>query len=992
MTSVVLSSLLFILSIIPVAYSAGSCTNTTFDSPYYLYYFEEYYPTFTEGYGVPLASEKNVFYVGDRENEDVMELFVTYIRDPDSDTWMTSYSYPPYNTTLNTVLFIATINADLAVIVTEPDTFDPRKLHVYKFNSTTNQPSFVQELTHSACIPGTFGSPVAQNIATKKLAIGSNVIACTCNITSTDAGVVFWMRHYNGTWVEGTTVVPIDPSSTTSAQVHMKNTGYYTLISEPGSNQVHVYKRSPYDNLEMIHATTIYGPPASITFGSYIECRRDFQNQYDVIFKDLCMICDAGYGGDYGGCHVYNNVDSFPYLIANSFVQSPTPYDTIRFGTSIAFIDTISQPLRISISDGGDYSCAYVVFGACRTIRLYEFDSTNEQLVFLGDAEDPLTGPDVNFFGLETSGSYGTYEGYLFVSAVAISYYPYYDATNRVYVYSVTDQQCCGTSGFGADNGTVDACTLIDCLTDESIGIDSTDNNFCTIDTCLSIDNANRYTGSSHLPVDVSYYSQFCYSDITCTTNSYCGEYGWCVANLPEECPEYPEECRTYCEEDYLFQPMCMVSDYSFGLACSFGECNGFGECVSTMCDGITDTCRGISCNESRKRVYNSLYAMFHTLERCIQDVDVSVMLTIDYVTDTKLVREWVAESISLVHQYGHECNDSCEYWTGTVYPDLKRAYQIIVELNDALGCPSSHSYGINNLECSTYDNSELWNVALFEDLLDSSSKFPDKDVNDVVVLDRRCVFRTYETNLTVGMFIENILVAKGSWDSHAVDTTIDGSLSQRYPHIQYVHPDPYLDVNFTAITRTFTGTGAPTNEIVQSNKTLDGHGIIRTINNTASVLEDQTAVERVRHVRIVNTGLSSVRKPAFFTHAVITPDSVTTYPQKSLREIPVYTAVNVDGNRTAITVIPSGNDNPALNINDYSLVYDRYPSGYFVNGSCNFYWAYERVGINISHPDFSTFLNHLQNGGPCGDGCNDWYTNAPDLSKLFQYSLTVYP
>lgn len=973
-------------AILPSVLGLGACVNTTFDSPYYTYYFDEYVPTFTEGFGVPHSLSKNVMYIGDRENMDAMELFATYVRNPDANTWTTYFSYPPMNATLNTVLYIESVGLDVAVIVTDNVTYVQRDLHVYQFNATLGQPVFVQNLVHSACADRTFGSSVSQNIAHHRLAIGSNIVAATCTrFNSSDSIVVFWMRHYNGTWVEGTTVVDIDPSCTLSAQLHMINTGYYILVSEPDLKQVHMYKRSPYNNLELVHFTTIYGPSGSMKFGSSMTCRNHFVGQTSSILRDLCIVCDIDYNGGSGACWIYKNMDVLPVLVDNPLVQSPS-IDTVAFGTSVAFVDAVGQQLIVAISDGGTYSCYLTAIGACRTVRAYEFDYMAEQMTLIGDIEDPLTGPDINFFGLAMSGSYGTYEGYLTVSAVAFTYYPYYDANNRVYVYSILDQDCCGTSGAGADNNaTVDACTLIDCLTDTTSSVDTDDFNECTTDSCSS------YTGDVHDPVGVTTY---CTSDITCTSSNLCGEYGWCIANITNNCPEYPTECRSFCDEDYLFYPVCGIYDHAFGLACSYGECNGFGECVSTMCD-IDDTCRGISCHESRARVYNSLSAYSFTLNQCLNMYGVSgnamrldedILLQIDYVLDTKKVKEWVAEARSLFHRYDHSCDPSCAFWTDTMYPSLKRSYQIMFELVDALGCTDAHSLGINDLECMPHGDGELRDALRFEDLLDASSVFPDIDMNDVIVEIRLCVFRAHETNITAGMWIETEPVAKGSWDSHVVEITLNGNLTQKYPGVTYVHPDKYFDELSYATTRAFAQNKEPTahgwNDM--------GDCIVTLVNSTASVLQNPSVLHPARHDRIVNTLNQPTRCAAFSTETNIIPYISTTCPLLPLSKLPVYAVAAVNVNRTAVVALPSWNGDPALNKADFSAAHGYFPSGVFINGTCFNYWSYERVEVNVSHPLFNNFHDYVVNGGSCGIGCADWYTYAPDLSKLFQDSLEI--
>lgn len=442
----------------------------------------------------------------------------------------------------------------------------------------------------------------------------------------------------------------------------------------------------------------------------------------------------------------------------------------------------------------------------------------------------------------------------------------------------------------------------------------------------------------------------------------------------------------------------CSILDNVFGTTCNpgcgiFGECNGFGECMSLTCNVTDDTCVGMDCSESRARAFRALSAQMMTIDMHLNMFGVSgntvvleslVSTVINYINETKTVAEWVQEIETLIHRHKGACyNESCDYWVNTMYPDLNHAFLIMSELIARLGIFDAHGIGINDIDCFP-DNGHLFGLATFEDLL-YENEFIDNDVNDIISPFRYCIYSQFYTNVTISQSLEAHVIAKGSWFDHKLQLTLNGSFSHLYPQITYQHPEKLLDTSSTTITRVYNQDRSPS-----AYGWIDNNNVITAINSTAAITQDQTILQPTKSERIINTGLAAPRCPKFYTRTIIYPDTNVTRSNKQLDVPPLYFASSISTNRTSVCVLPSENVTlPALNQNDFSISFLDIPTGYVLNNTCYFF-PFERNDITSSHPNIINYIMYLENGGVCNIiGCQDWYYSFIP-SKVYSLSLDL--
>lgn len=992
--------LLLILSIfIGYTYSVSfSCSSNNINSSYD--YVEEYVPSIIEGFGKPSAIIGNSLIVADIENSDTMDLFYHFIRDGSTDSWSQVSISPPENSSLYEVIEIDRVGRDVVLISTDPSFNTIRMVHVYSYNESISDFSFRQSLTHSACMTDSYGlTSLEQSTNIKRLAMGANIIAVSCNATMNQQVIVFWMKHFNGTWVEGETIIDItdEISPLNNTSILMRNDGDLFIVTYPNINQVDVYRRSWFNNLEMYYSHTIYQPdPANVFFGSVVRCRNVFDNQFgSSSYRDYCVICDRAFNSGAGRCWGYRNMLDSPTLINAPIDATTIGYNNFG-GEGIAIVDTLDNPHILAVSMRNDYYYyPYSILGAGFSVELFTFNEVTSSYDPLATLYEPaLPGPDVVFFGIDMNGSYNTYESYLTVSAVSFaSYVPYHNLANRVYIYNVANISCCDKSGSGYDIlDTVDACVHVGCLDYYSYGdtpfnISTDDFNYCTTDSCdSSTSEFERIGGVTHEPRN--------YTDMIpvlneCYVNTTCGEYGWPYVIANPSCPEPPTECRFYCDEYY---GTCGLVDYTFGTSCSYGQCNGFGSCFSTQCTD-TDECIGLSCEESRSLVWESLAALRANVAICLNGYGVSgnnallnyyTPMTINMVTTNKTVAEWRQEAQQLIEKHSGPCFDyGCNYWVNDVLPDLQQAYEILDELVGMINCSDAHSRGYHNIECFPNDNGDQWAIAEFEDLT-NPNEFPDNDVNDAIMRFRYCIFREHGTNFTMGHWMESHVVAKGSWFSHSVHLTLNGSFVHLYPDITYEYPHFLIDVDHVITTRVYNQNRMPT-----SRGWIEYDNIVTLINDTASAIQDQSVSNPLRHDRLINTGAGTVRCPNFYTETTIEPVSDTLSPVVSLSVPPLYMALNVLPSKGISVVLPSGTSDPSYNKQDFENLLLGMPTGHIITDSC-YYWALENKNVLDVFPDYFDYVTHLKLGGSCGIGCSDWHVNYVNTSMVFMSSVLI--
>lgn len=455
-------------------------------------------------------------------------------------------------------------------------------------------------------------------------------------------------------------------------------------------------------------------------------------------------------------------------------------------------------------------------------------------------------------------------------------------------------------------------------------------------------------------------------------------------------CASFDSECRM------IYDPYtCEVTDAVFGAPCTLGECNGFGNCFSTTCNITDDTCIGVSCAGSRALVFEAIAAQWATVDKQLNAygvngntslLDTVVGTVINYVYEVKTVKEWIQEATILIHRHTGPCfDDLCSTWLADILPDLSHAYMIFTELLANLSLPEAHDIGINDIECLPGDGN-FFGTVVIEDLIKINDHI-DNDMNDANPAMQVCVFRTFNTNQTVLSSVETDLVTKGSWFSHRLELSLNGSFAHLYPQITHVHSDKLLNVGSDSVTRVYLQNRMPSSEGWQ-----ESANIVTLINDTALVLEDQSIIgEHTQSERVINTGYTSARCPAYFTRTVITPSSSTIHPLVELGVPPVYLVSVVNSNRISSLALPdTGTTNPAFNAVDFSISVFNIPTMMYVPTRC-FYHAYERVNITLSHPYSVTYTNWLKSGGVCAtSGCMDWYQYTPDPSKLCLYSLNI--
>lgn len=998
LTISLLLSLLFLFSCINFINTVSfSCTSNNISASFD--YVEEYVPSIFEGFGKPSAIIGNSLLVADIENSDTMELFYHFVRDGSSDTWSQQAISPPSNSSLYEVIDIDRVGRDVVLISTDPGFNTIRMVHVYSYNDTLLDFEFRQSLTHSQCVPDSYSlTSIEQGTSLKRLAMGANIIAATCNATTNSQIVVFWMKHYNGTWVEGETTIDITDATSplNNTSIFMRNDGDLFIVTDPNNNQVDVYRRSWTNNLKMEYKHTIYQPdPSNVFFGSTVRCRNVFDNQYgNIIYRDFCVICDRGFNAGEGRCWAYHNVVDFPTLISSPIDSTSVNYNNFG-GEGIAIIDPLDAPHILAISFRHDYYYPfYYSLGAGFTVELFTFNEGTSSYDPLATLTEPiLPGPDLVFFGIDMNGSYNTYESYLTVSAVSfVAYAPYYNLANRVYIYNVANTTCCGKSGSGYDVlDTLDACSHLDCLDYgyySPFNLSTEDYNYCTTDSCESATSEfERIGGVTHEPV---------YNNDTipvfneCFLQATCGDYGWPIATLNPSCPELPTECRSYCDEYY---GTCGLVDYVFGTSCSFGQCNGFGKCFSSQCDLYTNECIGRSCEESRSIVWEALSALRVNVGLCLNGygvngdntlLDYYTPMTIDMVTTNKTVREWIEEARLLIDKHSGPCFDyGCDYWVSDVIPDLTYAYEVLDELVGMINCTDAHTKGIHNIECFPNDNGDQWAIATFEDLT-NQNEFPDNDVNDAVMRFRFCNFREHGTNITVFQWIDSHMVAKGSWFSHKIQMTLNGSFSASYPEITYEFPHFLMDVDRVTTTRVYSQDRAPT-----SSGWIEFDNLVTLFNDTASVLQDPAVTNPLKHDRLINTGAGMVRCPRFSTETIIHPLYDTLAPVVSIGVPPIYMVASISPSRTFSVALPSGTDDPSYNKVDFENLLLGMPTGHIITDSC-YYWALESRNVLDVYPDYFDYVTHLKLGGSCGLGCSDWHANYVNTSMVFMSAVLI--
>lgn len=456
---------------------------------------------------------------------------------------------------------------------------------------------------------------------------------------------------------------------------------------------------------------------------------------------------------------------------------------------------------------------------------------------------------------------------------------------------------------------------------------------------------------------------------------------------VPLNCPIIDTQCRSVTNDT-----TCEILDNVFGTTCCNGECNGFGECISISCNITDDTCFGMSCAEARARVFRALSAQMAVMDMHLDMAGVNgdstilnipVMQIINYMYEEKTVAEWIQEVETLIHKYKGPCyNESCALWTDTMYPELSHAHAILAELIAQLGVFDAHSMHADDIHCFP-DNGFLHGLLNFEDLL-GADEFIDNDVNDVVSPFRYCSYHQYSTNKTIMHSIETHLNAKGSWFSHKVQLTLNGSFAHLYPQLTYQHPDKLLDVSSISVTRVYHGDRRPS-----AYGWIEGDNVVTLLNSTAAILQDPTILNPTKSQRVINTGYSPLTCPRFYTRTIILPESDTTHPLVSLDFPPLYTISSITPNRTSVIVLPSGNSNPALNVNDFSISFLDIPTGYGLNNTC-YLIPGERHDITSSHPNIINLISYLESGGPCPlVGCQDWYY-TPDLTKIYSLSQNI--
>lgn len=964
-------------------------------------YVEEYIPSVIEGFGKPSSIIGNSLLVADIENSDSMDLFYHFVRDGSTDNWSLQSIATPSNSSLYEVIEIDRVGRDVVLISTDPGFNTIRMVHVYSYNDSISDFSFRQSLTHSQCIADSYGLTytVGQATSLKRLAMGSNIIATTCNATMDQQIVVFWMKHFSGTWVEGETVIDItdanNPLNNTS--IFMRNDGDLFLVTDPSNNQVDVYRRSWVSNLQMTYSYTIYQPdPANVLFGSTVTCRHVFDDQYDYSgHRDYCVICDRAFNSGLGRCWGYRNMLDFPTPISLPIDSVSSVYNNFG-GEGLAIVDPIGFPHILAVSFRNDtYYPYYYSLGAGFTVELFVFDSFSNSYNYLATLKEPsLPGPDLVFFGIDMKGSYNTHEHYLTVSAVSsVSNSSYYNLLNRVFIYNVANDSCCDKSGLGYDvMDTVNACEHLPCLEyglHSPANLSRDDFNYCTLDSCEpTTSEFERIGGVTHEPIDYNYSIP---NPNECFQSTSCGDYGWPQGELNPSCPDPPTECRIFCDEYY---GMCGLVDYVFGTGCSYGQCNGFGECFSTQCDYYTDECIGLSCEESRSLVFDALSALMANVDFCLNTrglsgdatlLNLSVPMTIEMATENNTVSEWIQEANILIHKHSGPCFDyGCNYWTNTVVPDLNRAYEILDELVGMVNCSDAHTNGIHNIECLPVDNGDMWATLKLEDLT-NQNEFPDNDINDAVGRFRFCNFREFDTNITVFQWMETHLVAKGSWFTHKIQLTLNGSFSFIYPEIDYEYPYVLMDVDHLISTRVYSRDRSPT-----SRGWIEDDFIVTMINDTASVLQDTSIVNPLRHDKIVNTGLSTTRCPRFFTRSLIIPSSSTIYPVVSINVPPIYIVLSITPSRTTSIALPSGTTDVAFNKDDFEILLLGMPTGHVIHDSC-IYWSLESKNALDVYSGYFDYVTHLKLGGVCDvGGCSDWYYNYVNSSMIFTPSTIV--
>lgn len=458
-------------------------------------------------------------------------------------------------------------------------------------------------------------------------------------------------------------------------------------------------------------------------------------------------------------------------------------------------------------------------------------------------------------------------------------------------------------------------------------------------------------------------------------------------------CPSCDLQCRN------LNATTCEIVDNTFGTVCVFpncigyGECNGFGHCVSVTCNVTDDTCIGVSCAQSRAYVFEALSAQLATVNAHLNMYGVSgntllldmyVDIVINYMVENKTVAEWIQEALVLTHSHLYACIDNtCTTWVGVVYPDLTHAYMIYSELIAALGAFDAHSLGINDVECLPGEG-DMFGTVMNEDLIKEKDHI-DNDLNDGNPWLRYCVFRTYNTNVTVLQSGETHLAAKGSWQSHRIQLTLNGSFVQLYPQVTHVHPDALLDVPSTTTTRVYTKNRMPT-----ATGWIDYANVVTLINSTAAMLEDQSVLNPTQSQRIINTGYNQPRCEAYFTYSLVVPSGTTTYPQVPLDVPPVYMVSYVSADRVSLLALPGTGTNPAHNADDFNTSFLNTPTMIYVPTNC-FFYPFERVHVFDSHPYSMLYIPWLESGGVCpANGCMDWYTYTPDPSKVYFYSMAI--
>ncbi len=256
--------------------------------------------------------------------------------------------------------------------------------------------------------------------------------------------------------------------------------------------------------------------------------------------------------------------------------------------------------------------------------------------------------------------------------------------------------------------------------------------------------------------------------------------------------------------------------------------------------------------------------------------------------------------------------------------------------------------------------------------------------MNDVVAPFRYCTFKQYASEKTISHSAETHVIAKGSWFSHRVELTLNGSFTHKYPHLTYQHADFLLNVSHSITTRTYNNNRAPT-----AHGWIENNNIVTLINSTASVLQDPTIVNPTQSERVINTGYGTPRCPRFYTRSTIIPSSHTIYPLVSLEIPPLYFISSSTINRTSVIALPSGNVNPALNSADFAISFLDIPTGLAFNNTCYMY-PLERRDITSSHPDNFNYITYLKTGGSCPlSGCLDWYLN-PDPAKVYSLSQSL--